>query len=174
MFDHLVAAIDESKDLTTYTFDELMGSLQTHESRLNRTKEKDDTRAFYAKGETSGGRLYSSTRGKGRGSTSQLGRGGRVRGRSVENRQQIDGQSKKDVECFYCHKFAHMQAECYKKQRDEPKKDVECFYYHKFGHIQAECYKKQRDEPKKDIECYYYHKYGHVQPDCYKKQRDER
>ncbi|RVW58632.1 hypothetical protein CK203_116858 [Vitis vinifera] len=69
-FDHVVAAIEESKDLSTYSFDELMGSLQSHEVRLSRTEEKNEEKAFYTKGETSdqknGGR-EATGRGRGRG-----------------------------------------------------------------------------------------------------------
>jgi gag-polypeptide of LTR copia-type len=36
-FDHVVAAIEEFKNLDVYSFDELMGSLQTHESRISKT-----------------------------------------------------------------------------------------------------------------------------------------
>jgi gag-polypeptide of LTR copia-type len=54
-FDHVVAAIEESKDLTTYSFDELLGSLQAHEVRLLRSEEKDDSKAFVSKGNSGRG-----------------------------------------------------------------------------------------------------------------------
>ncbi|KAJ1704767.1 hypothetical protein LUZ63_004546 [Rhynchospora breviuscula] len=130
-FDHVVAAIEESKDLATYTFDELMGSLQTHETRLSRHEEKGDSKAFYSNGGSFGGRSHGNTRGRGRGGRGQRGRGGRGRGRSIEwqqnrqdNQNQNTKQPRRDVECFYCHKFGHMQAECYKKQREEEKANL--------------------------------------------------
>ncbi|KAH0781838.1 hypothetical protein KY290_001436 [Solanum tuberosum] len=48
-FDHVVAAIEESKDLLVFSFDELMGSLQVHEARLNRYIEKNEDKAFQVK-----------------------------------------------------------------------------------------------------------------------------
>ncbi|KAA0042237.1 Retrovirus-related Pol polyprotein from transposon TNT 1-94 [Cucumis melo var. makuwa] len=48
-FDHVVAAIEESKDLSTFTFIELMGYLQAHESRINRLMERNKQKVFQVK-----------------------------------------------------------------------------------------------------------------------------
>lgn len=63
-FDHVVAAIEESKDLTSYSVDELMGSLQTHEVRINRNTAKEEDQAFQVQGEQTRF-LYNIGRGRG-------------------------------------------------------------------------------------------------------------
>ncbi|KAL4379304.1 hypothetical protein GQ457_02G028610 [Hibiscus cannabinus] len=66
-FDHVVVAIEETKDLSTYTFDELMSSLISHEARINRSHENSDEKAFQVKEEFSKGRsdFYGHGRGGG-------------------------------------------------------------------------------------------------------------
>ncbi|XP_073021591.1 uncharacterized protein [Primulina eburnea] len=93
-FDHVVAAIEESKDLSVFSFDELMGSLQAHESRINRSLKKHEEKAFQVKEAVSklGEIEISTTRGRGRGGFRGHGRGrgfGRGRGRG-----RFDWQSK--------------------------------------------------------------------------------
>ncbi|XP_015078146.1 uncharacterized protein LOC107021946 [Solanum pennellii] len=51
-FEHIFAAIEESHDLSDYTFDELMSSLQDHEKRLLWSHEKNKEKALQVKGES--------------------------------------------------------------------------------------------------------------------------
>ena len=52
-YNHVVATIKESKDLTKLSLDELSGSLQAHESRLISHVEKVEEKSFHVKGEAS-------------------------------------------------------------------------------------------------------------------------
>ena len=68
-FDYVVAGIEESKDLSTYSFDELMSSLLAHEVRDTRSYEKVEKKAFQVKVENSykGKSANSNGQGKGKG-----------------------------------------------------------------------------------------------------------
>lgn len=109
-FEHVVAAIEESKDLSDYTFDELMGSLLAHEDRLNKSHEKVEEKAFQVKEESSFSKEKStnfSGRGRGR---------GRGKGQFSESHQ-----NKSDLQCWCCKKSGHTKAYCWTKKRDEQK-----------------------------------------------------
>ncbi|CAL8165963.1 unnamed protein product [Prunus armeniaca] len=48
-FDHVVAAIEESKDLAAFSLHELIGSLEAHEKRINRSTDHSLEQAFQSK-----------------------------------------------------------------------------------------------------------------------------
>ena len=119
-FDHVVAAIEESNDLSTYTYDKLMSSLMAHEDRLGRADEKAEEKAFQVKDDafSKGMNDGLGSRGRGRSGYHGKGRGG-GRGRDQFNDQRH--QFKSNIQCRYCKKFGHKEAYCWTKQKDEAK-----------------------------------------------------
>ncbi|KAL8126682.1 hypothetical protein AgCh_013810 [Apium graveolens] len=127
-WNNIVPAIEESKDLSTFTFDELMGSLLAHESRMKKNNVKTEEKAFPVKGEYSfKGRMDSGTRGKsrgcfrggrgrenGRGRGHYSGDGWRGRGHSNDYHQH-----KSQIQCYHCKINGHKDVDCWAKQSDE-------------------------------------------------------
>jgi len=60
-FDHVVAIIEESKDPSTWSFDELMGSLLAYEVRINQSYKRVEEKPFQMKGESNKVKFKNST-----------------------------------------------------------------------------------------------------------------
>jgi hypothetical protein len=130
--------IEESKDLTTYSMDELVGSLKHYKDRLNMNENTSLDHAFKTQ--------MTFGRGRGRGN---LGFRGRGRGRynlqreerrnqdlggrrnqnfnSRENNQASQRYGKSKIQCYYYKKYGHFANECQKKQEDMRKHNVHLF-----------------------------------------------
>jgi len=75
-FNQVVAVLEELKDVSMYSFDELMGSLLTYEVRINRSCERAEEKAFQMKGESNKVKLENSAaRNQGRGGCHDHGHG---------------------------------------------------------------------------------------------------
>lgn len=114
-YDYIVAAIEESKDLSMYSFSELVSSLQVHEERIN--KSSNQPLAFESKVNISNNKNSRSQRGRGR---SFQGRGGSYQGiwqRSQwRNYDQQNGESgNTSSSCRICMKSSHVAADCWFK-----------------------------------------------------------
>ncbi|TXG69126.1 hypothetical protein EZV62_004061 [Acer yangbiense] len=142
-YDYVVCSIEESKDIDTFSLDELQSSLLVHEQKMNRSSSSDEQalkaftfaessntrgrgrgrgRGMGGRGNRDGDRQYqnfnndqSNFQGRGRGRDHQFDTHGRGRGRD----HQFD---KSKVECFRCHKFGHYSSECYVKLPQDKEK----------------------------------------------------
>lgn len=126
-FDHVVTAIEVSVDLSTYSLKELMGCLQAHEQRLNRTTKNGLEHAFtskldVAKEEAGQSKFAGAFRGRG-------GFQGRGRGRSdFGGRSNDDGKKSaydgrgncySHIQCRHCKKFGHIERNCWEKAKEQ-------------------------------------------------------
>ncbi|TXG53483.1 hypothetical protein EZV62_022652 [Acer yangbiense] len=115
-FEHVVTAIEESKNLETINIEELLGSLRVHGQRNLKNTQSTITaikQALESKltlenscGEREHGRAPSQ-----RGGISNRGQG---RGR-VNYSQTGYGRGRSNVQCFQCRKFRHYSSECSNK-----------------------------------------------------------
>ncbi|KAG6516650.1 hypothetical protein ZIOFF_027119 [Zingiber officinale] len=144
-FENIVCAIEESKDLSTLTLEELTGSLEAHEQRRKNKKGESLEQALQAKTTIKEEKvLYAqSTRGRGKGL------GGRGRGR--RGNEQVDrwnwhgqGQARggwininNNIECYNCGKYGHVAKYCY---------SIKCYNCGKLGHISKDCRSEKRKE----------------------------
>ncbi|XP_037497306.1 uncharacterized protein LOC119371384 [Jatropha curcas] len=97
-FNYVVCSIEESKDTSMLTIDELQSSLLVHEQRMNSQNEEEHALKV-SHGDHSGGRGRGNSRGRGQG----------------RGRQSFD---KSTIECYRCHNLGLFQWECSQKEKE--------------------------------------------------------
>lgn len=141
-FEYVVVAIEESKDLSKMSLEELVGSLQAHEQKMKLNEDSENLdQALHSKlsvddGETSNNfnqgrgnrRGYrGGYRGGNRGGRGSRGRGNQSYGRYQENKDYQTSnrgrgsrgrgrgrfqENKSQVQCYNCNKYGHFSYEC--------------------------------------------------------------
>ncbi|XP_074351740.1 uncharacterized protein LOC141690883 [Apium graveolens] len=139
-FDYVVTSIEESKDLSIISIDELVGSLQAHEQQMNQYDDASHLQKALQSKVSIGDSSGSSSSVRGRGGFRGGYRGGRGRGRQFFNRGQNSkgyqpssrGQNfrgrgrggfqrgdKSEFQCYNCNKFGHFIYECRAQKVEE-------------------------------------------------------
>ncbi|KAH9681306.1 hypothetical protein KPL71_026926 [Citrus sinensis] len=115
-FDHVAAAIEESRDLSKMTFSDLSGSLRSHEQRINRPSSQPTEQAFQSKINNSDQNKSSKKDQKNGGSSQrngQRGKGQREQNDNPNKWKNDSGNSQKnsDSQCIICKNEANFTKE---------------------------------------------------------------
>ncbi|XP_039119057.1 uncharacterized protein LOC120255260 [Dioscorea cayenensis subsp. rotundata] len=169
-YDNVVTSIEEARDVDKLSLNELSGSLQAYEARLNRFVDQPTNKVLYVKGEastSSGSPLesedWSSDFYRGRGYARGRGRGFRGRGRGydaggrggmnntkgtfdVPRGYSCDSQSYAQLEQQYGRGGQRQSHRTTTNQRGGrgSYQGVQCFHCGKYGHIKAYCWSLNR------------------------------
>lgn len=131
-FDYMLVAIEEAKDLSTMTLNDLQASLESREIRMN--ERTPDTFEKALRAQTNVRKEESLQR-----KANHFQRGQNFRGR-WQNPQPDSGhgtrgngsfQNKSNIQCHKCHKYEQVQSEC--------KSRIQCHNSKKYGHYSREC-----------------------------------
>ncbi|XP_050895721.1 uncharacterized protein LOC127102394 [Lathyrus oleraceus] len=133
-FDHIVVAIEKSKDLSEMKLEELQAYLEAHEIRLKqRDSEKVFEQALQAKffkkmkENSSNNKKVKQKWKKKLNDNGDVGKASRSQGETIINGANQNQKVKKkvdmkEVQCYCCHKFCHYVRYCYyNKNNDEAK-----------------------------------------------------
>ncbi|GAU30874.1 hypothetical protein TSUD_15600 [Trifolium subterraneum] len=120
-FDHIVVAIEESKDLSTMSLNELQSSLEAHEQRLKERKDSkiQQEQTLYARnGSKNGKGKWKNEKYKGKSESSYDQDHDNGDQNQSESSMKNKNQGKKDkskIKCFCCNKWGQYASECQNK-----------------------------------------------------------
>lgn len=123
-YDHVVPAVEESKDLTTLTMTELLGSLQAHEQRLERRIDGSLENAFQSNVNVKSQKLKDSNK----------------KGKKVFKEDKKKAKQGVFRPCGICKKTNHAEKDCFYKGKPQ------CNYCKKFNHLEKDCRFKTNQE----------------------------
>jgi hypothetical protein len=119
-YNNIAAIIEETKDLSTLSVHDLMGSLEMHEQRMNRSGEQTFESAFQTKVNVKESGKQNASNGKSRGNFGKGGDRGNNQGGEVKT-------------CHYCKMPGHIEKFCRNKGKPQ------CYNCKRFGHIEKFC-----------------------------------